>query len=150
LVFSWAGDGGLLAFFGPNHQERALLAGVRLIYSLPVFNLDPGQNEIGEPIAVRQAANEALVVFQRPPHSITSAEINLTVHLQEKFTSPGEFCATDTILSQVRQELRDRFNFKGRFEGRPIYSYNQLQTRGAYNPDLLKDHTDQTLQAATT
>jgi class 3 adenylate cyclase len=120
-VFSWSGDGGLLIFEGERYRERTILAGLRLLNELTIFNLDSGQNALGEPIAIRLAAHEAPIIFRFPASSISSPDLNLVVHIQEKFTAPSEFCITDTLLDNVPRRLSDIFTFKGRFEGKPIF-----------------------------
>jgi class 3 adenylate cyclase len=122
-VFSWAGDGGLLIFVGEGYRERAVICGLRLQAELAIFNLDSTQNTLEEAIAVRLAAHEAPIVFQVPASSISSPDLNSVVHLQEQYTEPGEFTLTDALRDNVSPRIAERFVFKGRFEGRPVFSF---------------------------
>lgn len=124
-IFSWAGDGGILAFHGPHYQTRTILAGIHLLHNLVLFNLDRSLNPLGVNISLRMAANDATIIFQLPTDSIASDDLNLTVHLQESGTAPGEFCATDALLAGVEESLRKLFTSKGRYNGIPIYAYRQ-------------------------
>jgi class 3 adenylate cyclase len=138
-IFSWAGDGGTLIFWGDGHQSRAILAGLHMLREVALIHLDETKNPLLEPIHVRLAANEALIVFQLPTTAISSEDLNLAVHLQEKFTSPGEFCITDTLLGGASQNLSSFFIFKGRFEGKPIYYYSEPNPEAKPTAKLLSD-----------
>lgn len=128
-VFSWAGDGGILIFWGHGHQERCILAGLHILQNLVLFNLSEERNPLDDPISVRMAANEALILFQLPTSSISSEDLNLTVKLQEQATNPSEFSITDTLRSGIGQRLAVLFRPKGRFSGKPVFGYAQPKER---------------------
>jgi hypothetical protein len=125
VLFSWAVDGGLLIFWGERYKERTILTGIKLQHEMSMFNLDVDQNPVGDALSVRVAANSALILFQLPTSSISSVDLNYTVHLQERCTQPGELCITDTLLSEVEKRIASLFVFKVRFEGKPVFSYRQ-------------------------
>lgn len=123
-IFSWAGDGGLLIFSGERYRERAIFSGLQLQSDMAIFNINTQKNPFAEPLAIRLAAHEGPLVFCEPVGSISSAVLNFVVHLQQRATDPGEFNITDNLIDNISPHISERFAFKLRFDGVPVYGYS--------------------------
>jgi hypothetical protein len=137
-IFSWSPKGGVVMFWAKRSYDHAIMSGLKVMHSLPVFNLDPQQNPLGEPIEVRAAAHDAVIVFQLPIDQISSADIQFVLDLQAKGTDPGELSIARRLLERIDDRLKPHFKFKGRYEREPIYSCKlpTVQREGGQRPDI--------------
>jgi len=69
-IFSWSGAGGLLIFWSSRSYDHAIMTGLKVLHSLPVFNLDPKQNPVAVGVKTRAAAHDAVIIFQLPSTSL--------------------------------------------------------------------------------
>jgi hypothetical protein len=121
-VFSWAPQGGLVLFWTKRGFDHAIMSGLKVLHTLPVFNLDPQQNPSGEAIKIRAAAHDAVIVFQLPIEEISSTDINFVIDLSTNSTDPGELTIPRRLLERIDDRLKPHFKFKGRYDREPIYS----------------------------
>ena len=124
---NWASDGGLFVFWGHEHCERAVLAGINILQSILAFNLDKARNPLSDAIQVRIAAHEGLVEFQWPTSEISSEVINFVSKLEKKRTRGGEFCVTGAVYDGLGQRLQQVFSHKSRFDDKVIYVFPDMQ-----------------------
>ena len=120
-IFDWSGSGGLLIFWSNRSYDHAIMTGLKVLHSLPVFNLDPQQNPIAASVKIRAAAHDAVIIFQLPSRDISSEDLDFVVELQRKNTDPGELSITRRLLERVDDRLKPHFKYKERFEGEPVY-----------------------------
>ncbi|MEL7061635.1 MAG: hypothetical protein AAGN46_16535, partial [Acidobacteriota bacterium] len=121
-LFSWSPIGGLVIFWARRSFDHAIMTGLKVLHNLPVFNLDPMQNPLGEAMDIRAAAHDAVIVFQQPIENIRSADVQFAVDLLRGNTEPGELTIPRRLLERIDERLRPHFVFKDRFEREPIYS----------------------------
>ncbi len=121
-LFSWAPQGGLVMFWSKRSYDHAIMSGLKVLHSLPVFNLDAAQNPLGEPVDIRASAHDAVVVFQLPIEKIVSADIHFVHDLLAKGTEAGELTIARRLLERIDDRLKPHFKFKNRYEHEPIYS----------------------------
>lgn len=121
-LFSWAPQGGLLMFWSKRSYDHAIMSGLKVLHSLPVFNLDSAQNPLGEPIDIRASAHDAVIVFQLPIEQIVSADIHFVHELLAKGTEAGELTIGRRLLERIDDRLKPHFKFKNRYDHEPIYS----------------------------
>ncbi|MEM7350653.1 MAG: hypothetical protein AAF657_07590 [Acidobacteriota bacterium] len=120
-IFDWSGSGGLLIFWSNRSYDHAIMTGLKVLHSLPVFNLDPKQNPIASTVKIRAAAHDAVIIFQLPSSDISSDDLDFVGELQRKNTDPGELSITRRLLERVDDRLKPHFKYKERFEGEPVY-----------------------------
>lgn len=120
-AFTWSDFGGLLLFWRKRSQDHAIMTGLKVLHNLPVFNLDLEQNPLSEPVQIRAAAHDAVIVFRLPITDIVSQEMDFVTGLENGYTAPGELTISKRLLGKVDPRLAPRFSFKGRFEDEPIY-----------------------------
>ncbi|MCP3962008.1 MAG: hypothetical protein GY719_29550 [bacterium] len=121
-VFSWSDNGGLMIFWSNRSYDHAIMTGLKVLHSLPVFNLDPKQNPIAVGVKTRAAAHDAVIIFQLPSSDISSEDLDFAVQMQRDNTEPAELSITRRLLERIDNRLKPHFKFKGRFEGEPVYA----------------------------
>jgi class 3 adenylate cyclase len=120
-MWSWAGDGGLFAFRGDHREVAAVSCCLEILYSLPVFNLQPDQ-PIRDDVCLRIGIDTGPVKFFEDTGRIVSEVINYASHLEKKGTSPGALSVSDEVHARLPDSVRSVFKAKREFEGRTAYS----------------------------
>jgi class 3 adenylate cyclase len=115
-IWSWAGDGGILAFTFKNHRIRAARFAVEIQRIMPLINAQ-SRNPIDENVAVRIGMHSGKVSFMADTGKMISDVINLAAHLEKKGTQPGFVSITEAVWKQLPLKLQDLFNPVGDFEG---------------------------------
>ena len=117
-IWSWAGDGGILAFAFKRHQIRAVQFAVEMQRTLPLIN-SHSRNPIEEDVSVRIGMHCGKVAFMADTGRIISEVINLAAHLEKKGTRPGGVSITQDIWMELPEKLQAFFSPEGDFEGTP-------------------------------
>lgn len=122
-IWSWAGDGGIIAFrteFGINAAVCCLL---EILFSLPVFN-GWESKPISDEISLRIGANLGFIKFQEDTGRIISDVINFASHLEKKATQVNNLTITDEIYNNITSNLKKIFKLSNKFEDKIIYNFN--------------------------
>ena len=120
-VWSWQGDGGLLAFPPKQDTNLAVLCCMNILLSLPVFNLHP-DHPIEEDIVLRIALDRGMIKFFKDTGRIVSETINYAAHLEKLHTLPWGIAISDTVHENISPKMQSIFSNKEIFEGRDAYS----------------------------
>ena len=80
---------GLLIFWSSRSYDHAIMTGLKVLHSLPVFNLDPKQNPLAVQVKTRTAAHDAVIIFKLPSSDISSEDLDFVVELQRQNTDAG-------------------------------------------------------------
>ena len=120
-IWSWAGDGGLLAFRGEEGVASGVSCCLEILYTLPVFNLRPAL-PIREELCLRLGMDFGPVRFMEDTGRIVSDVINYAAHLEKKGTPPGVLSVSDAVYSRLPSRMQAPFKSKRQFEGRTAYS----------------------------
>ncbi|RKX75656.1 MAG: adenylate/guanylate cyclase domain-containing protein [Spirochaetes bacterium] len=115
-IWSWAGDGGILAFAFKNHRERATRFAYEMQRIMPLINAHT-RNPIKENVAIRIGMHSGKVAFMADTGKMISDVINLAAHLEKKGTQPGFVSITESIWKTLPSKLQDLFDPVGDFEG---------------------------------
>jgi len=115
-IWSWAGDGGILAFAFKNHRERAARFAFEMQRIMPLVNAHT-RNPIDENVAIRIGMHSGKVAFMADTGKMISDVINLAAHLEKKGTQPGYVSITESIWKTLPPKLQDLFDPVGDFEG---------------------------------
>jgi class 3 adenylate cyclase len=119
-IWSWAGDGGLIAFALRDHQARAVRFAVEVQSTMPVFNLSASGSTAAD-LALRIGADAGKVKFSIETGKIVSDVINYASHLEKKSTSPGMVTISRTVYDALPQRMASIFRFGGIFEERDFF-----------------------------
>jgi class 3 adenylate cyclase len=120
-IWSWAGDGGLLAFRGEEGVVSGVSCCLEILYTLPVFNLRPAL-PIREELCLRLGMDFGPVKFMEDTGRIVSDVINYAAHLEKKGTQAGALSVSDAVYSRLPSRMQAPFKSKRQFEGRTAYS----------------------------
>lgn len=123
-IWTWAGDGGIVAFTFKNHATRAIQWALETQATLPVFNTYE-EYPIDEPILLRIALDSGTVTFEEDPGRIVSETVNYAAHLEKQATEPGSISLSDDALRLASPRVASFFQESGDFEGRRIHALRQ-------------------------
>ncbi len=115
-IWSWAGDGGILAFTFKHHRERAVRFAIEMQRVMPLINSHT-RNPIDEEVSVRIGMHTGKVAFMSDTGKMISDVINLAAHLEKKGTKPGYVSITESIWKTLPDKLKNYFDPLGDFEG---------------------------------
>jgi class 3 adenylate cyclase len=117
-MWSWAGDGGLLAFTLSDHVNRAAMCAIDIQSSLPLFNISPG-TPIAERVELRLGIDTGPVTFASDTGRIVSDVINYAAHLEKSATQPGSISMSERVVAGCDPRILTIFDDGGEFEGLP-------------------------------
>lgn len=121
-IWSWAGDGGILAFAFKGQEQRALMFALELQSLMDIFNADPAR-PVSDPIRLRIGMDCGKLKFSPDTGQIVSETINYAAHMEKSFTEPGGISASAELMAAVPGSLRALFTSAGEFEGRKAWRY---------------------------
>lgn len=117
-MWSWAGDGGLLAFTFPDYVERAVMCAIDIQSSLPLLNVAPS-TPIDQRIELRLAVDCGLITFLSDTGRIVSDVINYAAHLEKAAARPGHVAISERVCCACDERVLAVFEEAGEFEGYP-------------------------------
>jgi len=119
-IWSWAGDGGLLAFRYRKDTSQAVLCCLEILLSLVAFNLRDGP--IKEDVVLRIGMDAGDVKFASDTGRIVSDVVNYAAHLEKNATAPWGLSVSDSVYAGLSAQLKKLFRTKQEFEGRLAWS----------------------------
>jgi class 3 adenylate cyclase len=120
-IWSWAGDGGIIAFALKDGARRAVRFAIEVQTAIPVFNLTSASDSRTD-IALRLGVDAGRVKFNPDTGKIVSDVINFAAHLEKKSTQPGCISISHAVYSALPRRLAGLFHFGGRFEDRDFFT----------------------------
>jgi len=124
-IWTWAGDGGLLAFAFKNHTERSVRFAIEVQRTIALFNMET-KNPISDPIELRLGIHTGKLVFHNDTGQIISEVINLAAHLEKQKTIPGGISITENVYNALNPKMTALFRGIGNFEGIPCFQTDRL------------------------
>lgn len=115
-MWSWAGDGGLLAFTFSEHVNRAAMCAIDIQSSLPLFNIVPS-NPIDQRVELRLGIDTGPITFYSDTGRIVSDVINYAAHLEKAATQPGHVSLSERVVDACDGRILTIFEDAGEFEG---------------------------------
>ncbi|MGA2639815.1 MAG: adenylate/guanylate cyclase domain-containing protein [Spirochaetia bacterium] len=119
-IWSWAGDGGIIAFALRDHQARAVRFAIELQSTVPVFNLSASGSPTGD-IALRLGIHSGRVKFCIETGTIVSDVINHAAHLEKSSTLPGTVTISRSVYDALPSRVASIFRFGGIFEEKDFF-----------------------------
>jgi class 3 adenylate cyclase len=120
-IWSWAGDGGILAFRKTAKVSQSVRCCLEILLSLPSFNLMPAK-PIKDDIVLRVGMDTGKIKFMKDTGRIVSEVINYAAHLEKKGTEPNGLSISETVYKGLTPELKKVFKTQQVFESRKAYS----------------------------
>ena len=119
-IWSWAGDGGILAFRYQKDTSPAVLCCLEILLSLPAFNLR--NKPIKDDVVLRIGMDAGSVKFMTDTGRIVSEVVNYAAHLEKKGTEPWGLSVSDAVYGGLTPAIKRLFCAKQQFEGRAAWS----------------------------
>lgn len=119
-IWSWAGDGGLIAFTFKNHLWNAVKFAIETQATLPLFYSE-NHYPIKEPIKLRFGLDSGKIQFRYNTGSMVSEVINYACHLEKQVCEPGKVAVSDIIYKDTPKIITSCFEKHSVFEERPAF-----------------------------
>ncbi|TVQ25083.1 MAG: adenylate/guanylate cyclase domain-containing protein [Spirochaetaceae bacterium] len=126
-VWNWAGDGGMLAFTFAGCAERAVMCGIDIQRSMPLFSLSPGY-PLPDQVALRVGIDTGPVKFSSDTGRIVSDVLNYAAHLEKAATEPGCVSISGRTIELCTPKLLGIFEPSGDYEGYPYRTTARLDS----------------------
>ncbi|HPM35334.1 MAG TPA: hypothetical protein PLE16_12150 [Spirochaetota bacterium] len=125
-IWSWEGDGGIIAFYFGNRNKFATLCGIEIVNQLYMYNLK--QCRLDSPLKVRIAIHNGACQYTNNPESLKKLEIVKKVtEAEANFTKPNTLTITDSVHLSLPSTLTARFT-KNAFDNGTIYYRYEIRT----------------------
>jgi class 3 adenylate cyclase len=120
-TWSWAGDGGILAFALKGNPVRATQWALEVQATIPIYNASP-ENPIPQDIRARIGLDYGKVKFRQDTGRIVSDTINFAAHLEKDKTPPGHLSISKEVHDELPHRLANLFVDTGVFEERRAFT----------------------------
>ncbi len=121
-IWSWAGDGGLCAFYLDNKAQDAVKSAIGILTGMPLFNIH--ENTLGEPLNIRIAIDRGNAVYKHDKGNIYSETINWVAHLEKKGTDINSISISLEVYEALEDYGKSFFFNDGDFENKVHYKFD--------------------------
>ena len=133
-LWSWQGDGGILAFWGKSFILNGLFFCFEILGLLPVFNLK--DSRISNDIKLRFGIDRGVALYKKDKGSIISKNINFASHLEKKYTDSNSITISENVYSVLNEKQKSYFEKRNCFDGKDFYCLIQKTFNGVENKIL--------------
>ncbi len=104
-IWLWEGDGGLIAFYFSDKENRSAISAIEILHDVYIYNLInvPLENDI----KVRIAVHNGPWIFTFDRERIKGDVIERVNELEEHFTEPNTITFSPTIYRMLNQKIVD-------------------------------------------
>ncbi|MBN2403206.1 MAG: adenylate/guanylate cyclase domain-containing protein [Spirochaetes bacterium] len=120
-IWTWAGDGGILAFRNDKGIHTGISCCMEILFSLPVFNSSP-LKQIPDEISLRIGMDSGMIKFYNDTGKIVSEVINYASKLEKNATSPNGLSVSDNIYKHLSSAMKRMFTDNTKFNGKTAHS----------------------------
>lgn len=107
-IWSWEGDGGLVAFYFSDKSLLATLSGMEIINELFIYNAL--HCKLGEPLKIRLAVHFGNCEYTEDPEELMKNDvIKETVQIESKYTKPNSMTLSNTVCSKLDSSILESF-----------------------------------------
>ena len=121
----WSEFGGVLLFPFDGLRCDAIVTGFRLMLNRKLLAIEMYDFDLLPSFRIALHIGATTYHARGQTSRIVSDSVNTIFHLGQKFTRPGSFCMTETLLPFVPAGIRDYFVPAGGFEGHDIWRMRQ-------------------------
>lgn len=119
-IWSWAGDGGIVAFALRDHAARAVRFAIELQSTVPVFNLSTSGSPTAD-VALRIGIETGRIKFAIRTGTIVSDVINYAAHLEKSAALPGTVAISRSVHAALPDRVASVFRPAGTFEDKEYF-----------------------------
>jgi hypothetical protein len=130
-LWSWQGDGGILAFWGKSFILNGFFFCFEILGLLPVFNLKDCR--IGNDLKLRFGIDWGAALYKKDKGSIISKNINFASHLEKKYTDSNSITISENVYSVLNEKQKSYFEKRNCFDGKDFYCLIQEKFNGVEN-----------------
>ncbi|GIX40969.1 MAG: hypothetical protein KatS3mg129_3281 [Leptospiraceae bacterium] len=120
-IWQWFGDGGLIAFLNESGVSNAIRSGLKVLYSLPIFNLTANQLRWENNVSLRMAIHFGFATYKEDINMIDSEDIKITKILEHELGLPNSIIISETALNLCDNELKKFFEYYNNYKNINIY-----------------------------
>ncbi len=122
-IWSWEGDGGLIAFFFSNKNLYASLAGMDIINRLFVYNHT--NCRLNKPLEVRIAVHSGIMEYVNNEEDLKSVDlVKKVVNIEANYTKPNTLTVSDMAMTVFGKHMLDQFSPTRGESSKTYYSYS--------------------------
>ena len=121
-IWSWQGDGGIIAFWGPDCAAQSVFFSTEILGLLPLFNLREHMFE--NDITLRFGVDSGRTIYRKDKGNIISPSINFAAHLEKKCTQINSIAISDRVYSGLNTKQRSYFCDGGVRENRRYFCFS--------------------------
>jgi len=126
-VWSWEGDGGLIAFYGDDAIKRAVFAILDFFFNLHFYN--SVYNKLNNEIRFRAAIHPGKAIFRHEVNKIQSQAIDRVKEMEKNFASPANLVISKLAMQSLNPTLQSFFKPIDNNENSNIYCLNYISGR---------------------
>jgi len=121
-IWSWEGDGGLVAFFFSNKNLYASLAGMEIINRIFIYNQT--SCELKKPLEVRVAVHSGIMEYTSNEEDLKGIDlVKKVVNIEANYTKGNTLTVSDMTMGVFPKSLLDQFNPIGGESSKTYYTY---------------------------
>jgi len=122
-IWSWEGDGGLVAFFFSNKNLYATFAGMDIVNQLFLYNRT--RCRLKQPLGVRLAVHSGLMDYTDNEEDLKRNDIIKTVtDIEANYTKPHTLTVSDMVARGFCKNMLEQFTPVGSVGSKTYYSYS--------------------------
>ena len=119
-IWSWEGDGGLVAFYFSNKNLSAVLSAMEILHEVFIYNLT--RCVLNKPLRIRLAVHSGLCQFRHNFEDIKSDTIKKIMHMESNCTRPDSLSISSAVYQMLNQTLTGQME-QVEIENNPYYCY---------------------------
>ncbi|MCX7680083.1 MAG: hypothetical protein N2316_12830, partial [Spirochaetes bacterium] len=107
-IWTWEGDGGLIAFYFSHRNQMAVLAGMEILHELFLYNKLYCRFE--EPLQVRMAVHCGGCEYIDSEEEVKKLDVvRRTIEYESKYTSPNSLTISEIVYNTLDHVVADEF-----------------------------------------
>ncbi|MFW6139019.1 MAG: hypothetical protein ACOC7U_07595 [Spirochaetota bacterium] len=107
-IWSWEGDGGLLAFNYPGKNQRAALCAIDILHRLFIYNLF--SDRLHRPVGIRLAVHSGPYEYTHDQENLKNSEtIKHLMEMESKYTLPDSLTISRVVMAELKPVLANQF-----------------------------------------
>lgn len=107
-IWSWEGDGGLVAFYFGNFHVSAILSAMEINHALFMYNME--ENRLGSPLVVRIAVHGGSVEYTDNEENLMKSEtVKRAYEIEQRYTPPGAVTISEVVKVMVDEVVANEF-----------------------------------------
>lgn len=127
-IWSWEGDGGMVAFYFGNRNLQSAFAGIEIAHQLYLYNLNGCP--LGSPLEVRTAIHCGTCPYTPDPEKLKKLDlVKRTIEAEASHTKPNTLTLTESVFHSLPESVRCRFR-RGDFKDGMSYYRYEIRTEG--------------------